>query len=89
MLLNLASVCNAANSDILWGFVSKYTNNNNKPDALMTNLMDKALQYYKDFIAPNKKYKKPNDKEIEALTNLNQRLAKIKNVKDHEDEKRY
>jgi lysyl-tRNA synthetase class 1 len=85
MLLNLASVCNAANSDILWGFVSKYTNNDDKPDLLMTNLMNKALQYYKDFIAPNKKYKKPNDQEIAALTNLNQRLAKIKNIKDHEE----
>ena len=42
---------------------------------LMSNLMDKALQYYKDFIAPSKKYKKPNEQEIEALTNLNQRLV--------------
>jgi len=84
MLLNLASVCNAANPDILWGFVSKYTNNN-KPDPLMINLMDKALQYYKDFIAPNKKYKKPNDQEIAALTNLNHRLSNIKNMKDHEE----
>jgi len=85
MLLNLASVCNATNSDILWGFVSKYTNNTGNPDTLMSNLMDKALQYYKDFIAPSKKYKKPNEQEIEALTYLNQRLAKIKNVKDPEE----
>ena len=84
MLLNLASVCNAANPDILWGFVSKYTNSD-KPDPLMINLMDKALQYYKDFIAPNKKYKKPNDQEIAALTNLNHRLSNIKNMKDHEE----
>ena len=84
MLLNLASVCNAANPDILWGFVSKYTNSD-KPDPLMINLMDKALQYYKDFIAPNKKYKKPNDQEIAALTNLNHRLSNIKNIKDHEE----
>ena len=69
MLLNLASVCNAANPDILWGFVSKYTNNN-KPDPLMINLMDKALQYYKDFIAPNKKYKKPKTRGDKGVTNL-------------------
>ena len=84
MLLNLASVCNAANSDILWGFVLKYTNNNDKSDPLMSNLIDKALQYYKDFIAPNKKYKKPNEQEIAALTNLKQRLSKIKNINDPE-----
>ena len=84
MLLNLASVCNAANSDILWGFVLKYTNNNDKSDPLMNNLIDKALQYYKDFIAPNKKYKKPNEQEIAALTNLKHRLSKIKNINDPE-----
>jgi lysyl-tRNA synthetase class 1 len=85
MLLNLASVCNAKNSEILWGFVSKYTNNNDQSDPLMNNLINKALQYYKDFVAPYKKYKKPNENEISALQNLNQRLAKIKNTSDHEE----
>jgi len=85
MLLNLASVCNAKNSEILWGFVSKYTNNNDQSDPLMNNLINKALQYYKDFVAPYKKYKKPNENEIAALQNLNQRLAKIKNTSDHEE----
>ena len=85
MLLNLASVCNAKNSEILWGFVSKYTNNNNQSDPLMNNLINKALQYYKDFVAPYKKYKKPNENEISALQNLNQRLSKIKNTSDHEE----
>ena len=60
MLLNLASVCNADTADILWGFISKYTKDNNKSDPLMNNLIVKALQYYKDFIAPNKKYIMPN-----------------------------
>ena len=85
MLLNLASVCNATNSDILWGFILKYTNNKDKSDSLMSNLIDKALQYYKDFIAPNKKYINPNELEIAALTNLKHRLSKIKNVKDAEE----
>jgi lysyl-tRNA synthetase, class I len=84
MLLNLASVCNADNSDILWGFVSKYTTDKNQSDPLMKNLVNKALQYYKDFIAPNKKYKMPNENEIEALLALNKRLIKLNNTNDAE-----
>ncbi|MFP6779391.1 MAG: lysine--tRNA ligase [Alphaproteobacteria bacterium] len=85
MLLNLASVCNANSSEILWGFIAKYTNDNNKSDPLMNNLIEKALQYYKDFIAPNKKYKKPNENEIIALQSLNKRLIKLNNSSDSEE----
>ena len=81
MLLNLASVCNANSSEILWGFISKYTEDNNNSDPLMNNLIKKALQYYKDFIAPNKKYKNPNKNEIIALQSLNKRLIKLKDLK--------
>ena len=85
MLLNLASVCNANSSEILWGFISKYTEDNNNSDPLMNNLIEKALQYYKDFIAPNKKYKNPNENEIIALQSLNKRLIKLNNSNDAEE----
>ena len=85
MLLNLASVCNADNSEILWGFVSKYTKDNNQSDPLMNNLINKALQYYKDFIAPNKKYKLPSENEKMALESLNIRLGKLNNSTDAEE----
>ena len=77
-------VSTSDNSEILWGFVSKYTKDNNQSDPLMNNLIEKALQYYKDFIAPNKKYKMPNQNEINALKSLTQRLMKLKNFSDAE-----
>ena len=85
MLLNLASVCNADNAEILWGFVSKYTKDNDQSDPLMNNLINKALQYYKDFIAPNKKYKLPSENEKMALESLNIRLGKLNNSTDAEE----
>ena len=85
MLLNLASVCNADNAEILWGFVSKYTIDNDQSDPLMNNLINKALQYYKDFIAPNKKYKLPSENEKMALESLNIRLGKLNNSTDAEE----
>ena len=85
MLLNLASVCNADHADILWGFISKYTKDNNKSDPLMNNLIIKALQYYKDFIAPNKKYRIPDTNEINALKSLQKRLIKLNNSSDAQE----
>ena len=43
MLLNLASVCNADNAEILWGFVSKYTKDNDQSYPLMNNLIRTIL----------------------------------------------
>jgi lysyl-tRNA synthetase class 1 len=71
MLLNLASVVNAENSDILWGFIRRYS-----PDAtpeampLLARLVDYALVYYRDFIAPKKQFRAPDATERAALEDL-------------------
>jgi len=78
MILNLASVCNADSSDTLWGFISKYSKND-KLDPWMKNLINKSLNYYKDFVKPYKKYRKPNKNETLALESLIKRLSKLKN----------
>ena len=78
MMLNLASVCNTNSPEILWGFIKKYTNDDHL-DPWMENLINKALNYYKDFIEPYKKYRKPNKHEILALSALMVRLSKLDN----------
>ena len=71
MLLNLASVVNAENPDILWGFIRRYS-----PDAtpeampLLARLVDYALVYYRDFIAPKKQFRAPDTTERAALEDL-------------------
>ena len=78
MMLNLASVCNTNSPEILWGFITKYTKDD-KLDPWMENLINKSLNYYKDFVQPYKNYRKPNENEILALQSLINRLNKLSN----------
>jgi len=86
IILNLASVCNASSPDILWGFIEKYIKNskNSIKDNYLNILITKALKYYKDFVHPHKKYRKPTQREITALQDLIKRIEKIKDVTNHQ-----
>ena len=86
MLLNLASVCNTENPEVLWGFISRYSpgvSRSNQP--LLSRLVEYALVYYKDFIKPIKQFRQPLDNERLALENLRIELEKLN--KDSEGEK--
>ena len=71
MLLNLASVVNADDKSVLWGFISRYS-----PDAtpdtapLLDRMTDFAVNYYQDFIKPAKAYRAPTDQERAALADM-------------------
>ena len=83
MILNLASVCNAENRDILWGFIENYypeIERNNHP--LIDKLLDFGVQYYKKFVLPNKEYRKPNDKEKKGFKQL---IGILKKLDENED----
>jgi lysyl-tRNA synthetase class 1 len=71
MLLNLASVANAETSDVLWGFIERYspgTTPANNP--FLARLAEHAVAYYRDFVRPAKTYRAPNPVEREALADL-------------------
>ncbi len=56
-LTNLVSICNTDDKDIIWGFVNQYDLNLsplNNPE--FDKLIDYAINYYNDFVLPNKKY---------------------------------
>lgn len=71
MLLNLASVVNADEPGILWGFIRRYA-----PDAtpeshpLLARLAEYAVAYYRDFVLPQKKHRAPDAGERAALEAL-------------------
>lgn len=71
LLLNLASACNTEDPTVLWGFISRYA-----PDAtpqtapILDRLVEHAINYYRDFVKPNKKYRAPTDMERTALADL-------------------
>ena len=71
ILLNLASVANAEEKSTLWGFITRY-----RPEAtpesapFLDKLVGYALNYYRDFVKPAKKFRAPDETERAALGEL-------------------
>ncbi len=78
LLLNIVSASNAADKDVLWGFIKRYA-----PDATPENqpeldrLAGYAVTYFHDFVKPHKQYRAPTDKEKAALTDLVAKLEAL------------
>ncbi|MEM7720483.1 MAG: lysine--tRNA ligase, partial [Pseudomonadota bacterium] len=75
MLLNLASVSGAEDKETLWGFMRRYA-----PEATPETHPDLdaaagfAVRYFKDFVAPTRAFRAPDDRERAALDDLKSRL---------------
>ena len=75
MLLNLAAVANSDNPLVLWGFLRRYA-----PSASPENhprldrLVRYAVAYFRDFVAPKKRYRLADEVEREALLAVKAKL---------------
>lgn len=86
MILNLANVCNADSADILWGFIENYYKGiDRKNFPLIQNLLEYGVEYYNDFVLPNKKYRIPNEKEKVGFEKLINFLESIDEKYEAED----
>jgi len=78
MLLSLVTASNAANAETLWGFISRY-----RPGVTpgthprLAALVSYAINYYRDFVAPAKKFRTPTAVERAALLDLRDALAQL------------
>ncbi|MDC0344255.1 lysine--tRNA ligase [Pelagibacteraceae bacterium] len=81
MLLNLVGSSNAETKKILWKFINKF-HKDIKPQEhpILDKLTEYALNYFKDKVEPNKKFKKPNAEEKKALNNL---IVKLKLIPEN------
>jgi lysyl-tRNA synthetase class 1 len=71
ILLNLVSVCNTEDKDVLWGFISRYANGATPENApYLDKLVGYAVNYYRDFVKPTKKYRDATEEERVALAEL-------------------
>ena len=76
LLLNLASVCHAEDTSVIWGYIRRYA-----PDAspeanpFLDRLAGYAVNYYQDFVRPAKTYRTPDAKERAALEDLSSMLS--------------
>jgi lysyl-tRNA synthetase, class I len=75
MLLNLAAVANSDNPAVLWGFLRRYA-----PSASPRNhprldrLVAYAVAYFRDFVAPKKRYRLADEVERQALLAVKAKL---------------
>jgi lysyl-tRNA synthetase class 1 len=86
MLLTLVSSSNAENADTLWGFIGRYRpgvtpRTHPKLDAMV----GYAIQYFRDFVLPAKKFREPTDVERKALQDLRDALGNLKPDSSAED----
>jgi lysyl-tRNA synthetase, class I len=78
MLLSLVTASNAANAETLWGFISRY-----RPGVTahthprLAALVDYAVNYYRDFVAPTKHFRMPTAAERAALSDLRDALSQM------------
>jgi lysyl-tRNA synthetase class 1 len=78
LLLTLVSSSNAENAETLWGFIGRYRpgvtpQTHPKLDAMV----GYAINYYRDFVAPTKKFREPVETERKALTDLRDALSNL------------
>ena len=78
MLLNLATVANAEDPAVLWGFLRRYA-----PQASPENhprldrLVGYAVAYFRDFVRPQKQYRAADEVEREVLAKLSDTLGAL------------
>ena len=78
MLLNLVGSSNATSKEILWKFINRF-HKDIKPSEypILDNLTEYALNYFKDKVEPNKKFKSPSQKEKDIFKKLIEKLKSI------------
>jgi lysyl-tRNA synthetase, class I len=78
LLLTLVSSSNAENAETLWGFIRRYRpgvtpQTRPKLDAVV----GYAINYFHDFVRPEKKFRQPTEAERAALSDLRDALSQL------------
>jgi lysyl-tRNA synthetase class 1 len=76
LLLNIVSASNAHDTNVLWGFISRYVKGATPAtEPELDRLAGYAVRYFNDMVAPTKTFRAPTDKERAALQDLADQLA--------------
>ncbi len=78
LLLNLVSLPGCGAKETAWKFVQRYAPNTSpETHAELDQLIELAVNYARDFVAPNLKRRAPTETEAAALRDLDDELAKL------------
>lgn len=68
LILNIISVCKSENPDVIWGLIKNYqTDFSEVENNYINRMISCGINYFKDFIQPNLKFKIPNSDELSIL----------------------
>ncbi len=86
ILMNLVSVCHSEDPAVLWGFIQRYAPGAAPETApILNGLVGYAIAYYRDFVKPNKTYRKATADEAQAFADLKAGLEKLPSDATPED----
>ncbi len=78
LLLNLVSAAGAPDKETIWGFIERYAPGAGpETHPFLDGLVDNALAYYRDFVAPTQMRRAPTDMERAAMEDLLARLRAL------------
>jgi lysyl-tRNA synthetase class 1 len=78
LLLTLVSSSNARDAETLWGFIGRYRPGvTPSTHPALDAMVGRAVNYYRDFVAPKKVYREPTEPERAALSDLRDALAAL------------
>jgi lysyl-tRNA synthetase, class I len=86
MLLNLAAVSNAENPEVLWGFLRRYyPAASPESHPRLDGLVRYAVAFFRDFVAPKKRYREADEVERGVLERISAKLAELPNGASADD----
>jgi lysyl-tRNA synthetase, class I len=78
MLLTLVSSSNAENAETLWGFIGRYRPGvTAQTHPKLKALVEYAIRYFRDFVLPEKRFRRPTETERAALLDLRDALSQL------------
>lgn len=84
LINNLISAVGADDIELILEYLKRYDSQVKAYDAIVRDLVHKAMNYYRDFILPHKQYRTPNPQEAALLSRLRQTLAASASTDENE-----
>lgn len=86
IILNIVSASSATTVEEIWKYLRKYRPDINEDNVYINSLIKKAMNYYRLYVEPAKRYRSPTAVETAAMEKL---LSIYENYTDDQTEERY
>jgi lysyl-tRNA synthetase class 1 len=84
LILNLISAIGAGDRDLLGEYVRRYDPAAEKNEPIISQMVERAVRYFNEFVEPNKKYRKPTPEEQTWFRSILEKLASCQVEEENE-----